>query len=62
MWKSPSDYRHGTALGYEPDRGALYRTLQDLTRSGALRIEERDGGQRATTYRKTGAGPSPAHE
>ena len=48
------------ALGYEPDRGALYRTLQDLTRAGALRVEERGGGQRATTYRKTGADPSPA--
>lgn len=47
------------ALGYEPDRGALYRTLQDLTRSGALRVEERGGGQRATTYTKTGADPSP---
>ena len=28
------------ALGYEPDRGALYRALQDLTRSGALHVEE----------------------
>lgn len=49
-----------TALGYEPDRGALYRTLQDLTRSGALRVEIPGGGQRATTCRKTGADPSPA--
>ncbi|HYN20879.1 MAG TPA: hypothetical protein VE078_07965, partial [Thermoanaerobaculia bacterium] len=48
------------ALGYEPDRGALYRTLQELTRGGALRIESPGGGQRATTYRKTGADPSPA--
>lgn len=46
------------ALGYEPDRGALYRSLQDLTRSGALRVDARGGGQRATTYRKTGADPS----
>jgi hypothetical protein len=45
-------------LGYEPDRGALYRSLQVLTQSGALRIESRGGGQRATTYRKTGADPS----
>ncbi len=43
------------ALGYEPDRGALYRTLQDLTHSGDLRIEKPGGGQRATTYRKTDA-------
>jgi hypothetical protein len=46
------------ALGYEPDRGALYRSLQLLTQSGALRIESRGGGQRATAYRKTGADPS----
>lgn len=43
------------ALGYEPDRGALYRSLQLLTRSGDLRIETPGGGQRATIYRKTGA-------
>ena len=48
------------ALGYEPDRGALYRILQDLTRSGALRVESPGGGQRATTYRKTGADLSSA--
>jgi hypothetical protein len=46
------------ALGYEPDRGALYRVLQDLTRSGALRVESSGAGQRATTYRKAGANPS----
>lgn len=50
------------ALGYEPDRGALYRTLQNLTREGALRVEAPGGGQRATAYRKTGADPSPAQE
>jgi hypothetical protein len=50
------------ALGYEPDRGALYRVLQDLTRSGTLRVEAPGGGQRATTYRKTGADPSSVHE
>lgn len=43
------------ALGYEPDRGALYRSLQLLTRSGDLRVETPGGGQRATIYRKTGA-------
>lgn len=42
------------AVGYEPDRGALYRILQDLTRDGVLRIESSGGGQRATVYRKTG--------
>lgn len=50
------------ALGYEPDRGALYRSLQLLTRSGDLRVETPGGGQRATVYRKTGADPSSAHE
>lgn len=49
------------ALGYEPDRGALYRTLQDLTREGIVRVETPGGGQRATAYRKTGADPSPAN-
>lgn len=43
------------ALGYEPDRAALYRTLQDLTREGIVRVETPGGGQRATAYRKTGA-------
>ena len=42
------------ALGYEPDRAALYRTLTDLTREGAIRVENPGGGQRAATYRKTG--------
>lgn len=50
------------ALGYEPDRGAIYRTLQNLTRSGALQVKAPGGGQRATTYRKTGAEPSPRSE
>ena len=36
------------ALGYEPDRGALYQSLQLLTRSGALRVESPGRGQRAT--------------
>ena len=50
------------ALGYEPDRGALYQSLQLLTRSGALRVESPGRGQRATIYRKTGADPSFEHE
>lgn len=43
------------ALGYEPDRTALYRTLQNLTREGTIRVESPGGGQRAATYRKTDA-------
>jgi len=50
------------ALGYEPDRGALYRVLRDLTRSGALHVESPGAGQRATAYRKTGADPSSESE
>jgi hypothetical protein len=42
------------AVGYEPDRGALYRVLQNLTQFGVLRIESHGGGQRASVYRKTG--------
>ena len=42
------------AIGYEPDRAALYRTLKDLTAEGAICVENPGGGQRAATYRKTG--------
>lgn len=48
-------------LGYEPDRSALFRILRELTQEGALRIESRGAGQRATIYRKSGGGDSPAH-
>ncbi|HWN44712.1 MAG TPA: hypothetical protein VNW71_20990 [Thermoanaerobaculia bacterium] len=50
------------ALGYEPDRGALYQVLRNLTRSGALRVESPGAGQRATAYRKTGADHSAESE
>jgi hypothetical protein len=43
------------ALGDEPDRGSLYRILQELTREGRLRVESTGTGQLPTTYRKTGA-------
>lgn len=49
------------ALGYEPDRGALYRTLQDLTHEGVVRVQSPGAGQRATVYRKSGADHSRAH-
>jgi hypothetical protein len=42
------------ALGYEPDRGTLYRILQGLVRNGSLHIEDVGSGRRATVYRKTG--------
>lgn len=48
------------ALGYEPDRGALYRTLGGLTQEGHLRVESIGGGRKGTVYRKTGGGDSPS--
>lgn len=41
------------AIGYQPDRVALYRLLTGLVREGELRIESRGEGRRATTYRRT---------
>ncbi len=43
------------ALGYEPDRGSLFRILQGLVWEKSLRIESTGTGQIPTTYRKTGA-------
>jgi hypothetical protein len=48
------------ALGYEPDRGALYRVLQTLKTEALVRIESAGEGQRATVYRKTGGAHSPS--
>ncbi|HTG33846.1 MAG TPA: hypothetical protein VLB76_13030 [Thermoanaerobaculia bacterium] len=48
------------ALGYEPDRGALYRVLQMLKTEALVRIESAGEGQRATVYRKTGGAHSPS--
>jgi hypothetical protein len=45
------------ALGEEPDRGSLYRSLQQLVNEGALTIEFHSSGKRPTRYRK--ALPSP---
>lgn len=47
------------ALGYEPDRNALYRVLQHAVEDGRLRLEERGGGQRSAKYRRLGAHGSP---
>lgn len=43
------------ALGYEPDRGSLYRVLQELVEDGIARVESSGSGRLPTTYRKTGA-------
>ncbi len=48
------------ALGYEPDRGALYRTLQRLVEEGRAHVVSPGDGQRPTIYRRTGGGASPA--
>src|SRR5262245_48284656 len=41
------------ALGYEPDRGSLYRVLWELIKDGALTLEERGGGRTPSRYKKT---------
>ena len=41
------------ALGYNPDRGSLYRVLQELQEEGTLVMKSRGDGSVPTTYRKT---------
>ena len=48
------------ALGYEPDRGSLYRALSQLKDDGIIVVEESGGGRTPSRYRKTGADVSPA--
>jgi hypothetical protein len=48
-----------TALGYQPERGVLYRSLRGLVTEGYLRVEIRGEGKRATVYGKTGKYDSP---
>lgn len=40
------------ALGYEPDRVALYRLLKELVQDGNLRVQVRGEGRKATKYRR----------
>lgn len=40
-------------LGYEPDRGSLYRVLQELVMEGSLAIQQGGSGKSPTRYRKT---------
>jgi len=47
-------------IGYEPDRGSLYRTFQGLIQEGAIAIEERGTGRQPSRYKKTGANTTPA--
>jgi hypothetical protein len=41
------------ALGYEPDRGSLYRTFQELKAENVIAIEQEGSGKWPTHYRKT---------
>jgi hypothetical protein len=47
-------------LGYEPDRGALYRILADLSTQGVLVIQKVSLGRRPAVYRKIVADLPPA--
>jgi hypothetical protein len=49
-------------LGYEPNRGSLYRTLQELIQDGACALEERGTGKVPTRYRKTAPSAATAGE
>jgi hypothetical protein len=41
------------AIGYDPDRGSLYRTLQDLIRLGYIAVLSGGSGNKPTQYRRT---------
>lgn len=43
------------ALGYEPDRGSLYRILQELVQKGSIGVQSVGEGQKPSVYRKAGA-------
>ena len=47
------------ALGYEPDRGSLYRILQELVQKGSIGVQSVGEGQKPTVYRKAGAQQTP---
>ena len=47
-------------LGYEPDRGALYRILADLSKKGVLVLHKVSLGRRPAAYRKVAADLPPA--
>jgi hypothetical protein len=63
LWRLPESFTRRDVcqiLGYEPDRGSLYRCLEKLTQEGHLHVEVKGEGQRATVYRRTGGGSSPS--
>ncbi len=51
----PDPFTHADvcrAIGYQPDRGSVYRTLQDLRRQGCLSILAGGTGNQPTRYRR----------
>ena len=59
----PGEFTRGdvcAALGYEPDRGTLFRLLRELVREGSLGIASTGSGRRSTIYRRTDAHDRPA--
>jgi hypothetical protein len=40
------------AIGYQPDRVALYRILNELVREGKLQVQARGMGKKGTQYRQ----------
>lgn len=55
FWRLPKTFTRGDvceALGYEPERGGLYRILQGMVKDGLVRVESLGEGKRATVYRK----------
>jgi len=46
------------ALGYEADRGSLYRALQNLVQDQRITVEFMGGGKVPSRYKKVGAGAS----
>ena len=58
----PESFTRGdvcAALGYEPDRSALYRLLRELVQKGSIRVESVGSGRKATIYRRTAAPDRP---
>ncbi|HYU32854.1 MAG TPA: hypothetical protein VEW48_11885 [Thermoanaerobaculia bacterium] len=49
-------------IGYEPDRGILFRILRELVHEGYIRTAERGAGQRATVYAKNDPAEVPSKE
>src|SRR4029077_18202829 len=48
-------------LGYEPDRGPLYRSLQKLVAEGHTRVRSQGEGNKAAVYEKAGGDGAGMH-